>query len=147
MEADKWMQYKTKLTFIEEIEVTLPAVADNRIEIAQRMPQQIEVIYGISAVLGGVTPDNQNIIVPGQDELLYLTLFDRTKKFVDRFRLDQLVFSQDCEQKYLPVWVEGSIDLDRSEILNPTGILDNTIVLYFWYVPKMMERMNEPKQG
>ncbi len=141
-----WKQYKTQLTFIEEIEVTLPTPADVRIEIAQRMPQQIKVIYGVSAIVGGVTPDNQNIIVPGQDANLYLTLFDRTKKFVDQFRLDQLVFSQDCEQKYLPVWIEGSIDLDRSLIINPTGIIANVVVLYFWYVPKLKEGLN-PKQG
>ncbi len=137
----------SNLTYIEEIEITLPNPADTRIEIAQRMPQQIQVIYGVSTVVGGVTPDNQNTIVPGQDANIFITLFDKTMKFVDQLRIDQLVFSQDCEQKYLPVWIEGSFDLDRSIIINPTGIVDNVVVLYFWYIPKPEARIEGGGQG
>ena len=129
------------VTYVEEIEIPLPAPAQAQVPIAQRMPQQIALIYGISIAIGGVTPDNNPIIFPGQDANLYLTLFDKTEKFVDQYRLDNLVFNANCEQKYLPVEIYGDIDLDRSLILNPTNIITNTVVLYLWYIPKKNEQM------
>jgi len=121
-------------TFYVPVEIDLDGT--RQINIGARMPTQIFFVYGAVTYLGGVTPQNQNIIVPGNEDNLYVTLKAGSNDRIERIRLNDLVFNANSEKKYLKLMFPGAIDLDQSFILNPTLLNNLTVVLGLWYLPK-----------
>jgi len=128
-----------KRTYFESIQIDLTGQID--LDIGTRLASQILYIYGISTYLSGVTPNSENLIVPGDDLNLYLSLRDGANDFIEDIRLSDLVFSNDVRVKHYPVWFPGNLsavsrlDLDKSQISNPTLITGRSILLNFWYIP------------
>lgn len=140
-----------KDSFFTNIEIDLDGT--DQINIQGRTPTEIFFAYGARIYIGGVTPQNQPIIVPGNEDNLYISLFMGSNQRVQRLRLDDLVFGDDSGLKYLPLVFPGAVDLDQSFIENPT-LLDNvTVLLGLWYFPKgpdtleMAERWAEGNYG
>lgn len=123
-----------KDTFFENFEIALDGT--DQINIGARMPTQIFFVYGARTYLGGVTPQAQNIIVPGNENNLWLTLKMGSNDRIERIRLDDLVFNANSEKKYLDLNFPGSLDLDQSFVENPTLLNNLIIVLGLWYLPK-----------
>lgn len=131
-------------SFFENFEIDLDGT--DEINIGARMPTQIFFVYGVRTYIGGVSPQNQPLIVPGNEDNLYLTLKMGSNDRIERIRLDDMVFGDDSGQKWLPLAFPGALDLDQSFIENPT-LLDNlTVMLGLWYFPKGPDTLEMAKR-
>lgn len=136
-----------KRTYFESIQIDLDG--NREITIGTRLASQILYVYGVSTYLSGQTPNGLNLIVPGDDLNLYLSLRDGANDFIEQIRLSDLVFSSDVRVKHYPVWIPGNLsrnsrlDLDKSQIFNPTLINNRTVLFNVWYIPKGMGYENE----
>lgn len=109
---------------------------NNAQELGQTPPQNIYAIYGISTITNGVTPVTNNpLIAPGQDQNLYLKLVMKDVDVWEDYRLDQLVFDRESPTRMLLTNLPGDLDFSRSQIINPTGINNVSVLIYFHYLP------------
>jgi len=122
-----------KDTFFENFEIVLDGTRQTNI--GARMPTQIFFVFGLVNYVGGVTADNVAIIVPGNEDNLWLTLKMGSNDRIERIRLSDATFNAAADRKYLNLNFPGAIDLDQSFIENPTGIVA-TVALGLWYLPK-----------
>lgn len=109
--------------------------------LAQTMQKSIGRIYGISTYTDAVTFNNQPSITTGDASTLYLTFVMGTNNFAGRFRFDDFNYNPLAAtgfpaDRYLPVNIPGTIDLDKSFIDNPTGLAALNVTINLWYIDK-----------
>jgi hypothetical protein len=132
-------------TFLTTLNITVPTTAQLKFFVNQKIPTQIKVIYGLSVQVDGVDPDNAALITLANSSDMYLTIVQGSDIIIEDLRLSDAVYLPDPdgtgaipfpERRFLPIWIEGNINLDKSYFRNPVSIVAGRILLNFWYIPK-----------
>jgi len=98
------------LTYIEPIQI--PLDGGERNNLGNNLSSQVYRIYGISTIVQGVTPDNQQLIVPGDELNLYLSLKRGSNIFFETFRFSQFTFQNQTDPtRFFPVDIGSNFDL------------------------------------
>lgn len=131
-------------TYLETINVTVPAGGNRNFFVGVKFPKQIKSIYGLSVQVDGVDPDNSVLITLANASDLYITILEGSNRIINALRLSDLVYLPDpdgtgaiahTDSRFMPVNISNDISLDKSFFDNPTGITAGRILLNLWYIP------------
>jgi hypothetical protein len=120
-------------TYIQTI--TVDITSQNELKIADTVPLQMGWIYGLNTYADTVDPDNTDLISTADASNLYLKIVQGDRNFVNAIRIDDLLFPSATQSgRYMEVNIPGTISIDQSLILNPTGITEGRLLLMLRYV-------------
>lgn len=134
-------------TYKTYLQIDLGTTANQKIEIADKVPENVGWIYGLSVQKDGSFPYDATIplISNVQSYQLWLTLKYATSDFVDTWRLSDLIYTpfvpapvivydRQQERNYTPVSIPMGVDWRKSTIINPTGIVNATIFMDVYFI-------------
>lgn len=129
-------------TYLTQIQTTLESSAQASINIGKNMPKTVGLIYGIFIYADGTMPDDASkpLISVTDSQELYMTLKVGMTDYIQNLRLDHLIYfnngasAVNNTQRYMPVNIPYNVELDKSVYLNPSGIIDKTILLNLLFI-------------
>lgn len=138
---ESWLFKAGIPTYKTWLEIDLPTPAQTQIEIADKVPENVGWIYGMSIQSDGKSPyDASKPLISATDAyLLWLTLKYATSDFVDTWRLSDLNFNPSLgvrqqPNNYAPCSIPMGTDWRKSKIINTTGIVGKTIWLDVYFI-------------
>jgi len=117
-----------------------PAVATQQIAVGSKMPTDVGFIFGLSVFANSVSPGGSTLLTFAQTGTVYLQLKRGSNNVLNQVRLDQYVVNtadatrSNYAQPYVETYLPADISLDQSLYFNPTGVLNSSVMLNFWYV-------------
>lgn len=123
-------------------EFTTPQI---EVLIGDSLSTELGWIYGISTEVEGVTPKDQNKLLPtfAQAADLYLNLQNAQTWYVNDFRFTNMIYINPLTgtpipsgARYYPVNIPSQTDLKQSIIRNPKQLIGFTTMITFHYIPR-----------
>ncbi len=141
-------------TYLTQIVTTLPAQAQNVVNIGKNMPTNVGLIYGIFVYTDNVLPTDasQDLISGADAEGIYMSLKVGNTLYIENLRLDHLIFfnknlgAVNNTTRYMPVNIPYNIELDKSQYFNPSGVISKTILLNLLYIDMVGLKLLQEKK-
>jgi hypothetical protein len=141
MSVEKFLLAKGIRTY--SYPVITPITPKIEVQIGDSLSTELGWIYGISTEIDGVTPKDQTVPLPANNQIgdLYLNLQYGQTWYINDCRMSNLVFIDPLnglfinDYRYMPVNIPYTTDLKQSIIRNPKMLSGFSTMITFHYIP------------